>query len=90
MPQTVPQILRCLTLGSYTPSVEAGELRVRGPQALLGSLAASIRTTHDELITFLDEWAAGSWPPMSGSGLREAQQILDCGLATALMPSRWH
>jgi hypothetical protein len=84
MPQTIPQILRCLTLGRYTAAVEGGELRVRGPQPLAGPLPASIKARRDELIEFLVEWAGGVWPPAPGSGLREVQDIKDCGLSAAL------
>jgi hypothetical protein len=82
--QTVPQILRCFTLGGYTARVVEGRLETRGPQPLAGPLPASIKANRDELIAFLNEWADGVWPPAPGSGLREAQQILGCGLATAL------
>jgi hypothetical protein len=84
MPQTTIQILRCLTLGTYTARVEGNELRIRGPQPLAGPLPASIKANRDELVWFLNEWADGVWPLAPGSGLREAQQILGCGLATAL------
>ena len=83
-PQTTPQILRSLTLGRYTAAVEGNELKVRGPQPLTGPLPASIKANRDELIWFLNEWADGVWPPAPGSGLREAQQILGCGLSGAL------
>jgi hypothetical protein len=83
-PQTTAQILRCLTLGRYTAVVECGELRIRGPQPLAGPLPASIKARREELVWFLDEWADGVWPPAPGSGLREAQRILGCGLAGAL------
>ncbi len=66
-PQTTPQILRCLTLGRYTASVEDGELRIRGPQPLAGPLPASIKTRRDELINFLVEYCSGVWPPQAGS-----------------------
>jgi hypothetical protein len=84
MSQTTAQILRCFTLGRYTAKVEGNELTVCGLQPLAGPLPASIKANRDELIAFLDEWADGVWPPAPGSGLREAQQILGCGLATAL------
>jgi hypothetical protein len=71
-PQTIPQILRCRTLGRYTAAVEDGELLIRGPQPLAGPLPASIKANRDELIAFLNEWADGVWPPAPGSGLREA------------------
>jgi len=83
-PQTTPQILRCLTLGRYTASVEADKLKIRGPQPLAGPLPASIKANRDELIAFLNEWADGVWPPAPGSGLREVEQLLGCGLGTAL------
>jgi len=83
-PQTTPQILRSLTLGRYRAAVEGGELRIRGPQPLAGPLPDSIRAQRDELIDFLNEWAGGVWPPASGSGLREVEQLLGCGLGTAL------
>src|SRR5215211_6432981 len=83
-PQTTPQILRCLTLGRYTVRVEGGGLRIRGPQPLTGPLPASIRTQRDELVEFLNEWADGVWPPAPGSGLREVERVLGCGLAAAL------
>jgi hypothetical protein len=80
--QTTAQVLRCLTLGRYTAVVEGGQLRIRGPQPLAGALPASIKANRDELIAFLDEWAAGVWPPAPGSKLRE--ESLNCGLAAAL------
>src|SRR5829696_751432 len=83
-PQTTAQVLRCLSLGRYTAAVEGDELRIRGPQPLAGPLPASIKANRDELIAFLNEWADGVWPPAPESRLREAQQILGCGLATAL------
>jgi hypothetical protein len=83
-PQTTIQILRCLTLGRYTSAVEGGELRIRGPQPLAGPLPASIKARREELVGFLDEWCDGAWPPAPGSGLREVEQLLGCGLGTAL------
>jgi hypothetical protein len=83
-PQTVPQILRCLTLGGYSARVVGGTLQTSGPQPLAGPLPASIKARRDELIDFLNEWADGVWPPAPGSGLREAQQTLGCGLAPVL------
>jgi len=83
-PQAVPQVLRCLTLGGYTATVDDAELRIRGPQPLAGPLPASIKAQRDELIDFLNEWADGVWPPAPGSGLREVEQLLGCGLGTAL------
>ena len=84
MSQTTAQILRYLTLGRYTANVEGNELTVCGPQPLAGPLPASIKANRDELIAFLNEWADGAWPPAPESRLREAQQILGCGLGTAL------
>jgi hypothetical protein len=84
MAQTTAQVLRCLALGKYTARVEGDELRIRGPQPLAGPLPASIKANRDELIDFLNEWADGTWPPALGSGLREAERILGCGLAAAL------
>ena len=83
-PLSVPQILRCLTLGRYTARVEDGHLRIRGPQPLDGPLPDSIKANRGELIEFLTEWAGGAWPPASGSRIREAQQFLNCGLSVAL------
>jgi hypothetical protein len=83
-PQTAMQILRCLTLGRYTAIVEGGELKVRGLQPLADPLPASIKLNRDELIAFLNEWADGVWPPAPGSGLREAERILGCGLGAGL------
>ena len=82
--QTVPQILRCFTLGGYTARVVDGRLETEGPQPLAGPLPASIKANRDELIAFLNEWADGVWPPAPRSGLREVQQILDCSLSAAL------
>jgi hypothetical protein len=82
--QTIPQILRSLTLGRYRAAVEDGELRIRGPQPLAGPLPASIKAQRDELIDFLQEWGEGAWPPAPGSELREAQEFRDCGLASVL------
>jgi hypothetical protein len=84
MSQRTAQILRCFTLGRYTAKVERNELTVCGPQPLAGPLPTSIKANRDELIAFLNEWADGAWPPAPESRLREAQQILGCGLATAL------
>jgi hypothetical protein len=83
-PQTTIQILRSLTLGRYEARVEGGELRIRGLQPLAGPLPASIKARRDELVDFLNEWAGGVWPPAPGSGLREGQEFLDCGLAVVL------
>lgn len=84
--QTTAQVLRCFDLGGYTASVVEGELVVRGPQPLAGPLPASIKANRDELVAFLEEWCGGEWPPAREpvSGLREVQEILDCGLAVAL------
>jgi len=82
--QTPTQILRCLTLGRYTAAVVEGELKVRGPQPLAVPLPASIKANRDELVEFLSERGDGVWPPAPGSGLREIEQFLDCGLGTAL------
>ncbi len=67
--QTPAQILRCLTLGRYTATVEGnpGELAIRGPQPLAGPLPASIEARRDELIAFLSERFGGVWPPAPGS-----------------------
>ncbi len=65
--QTTTQILRCLTLGRYTATVEGGELKIRGPQPLAGSLPSSIEARRDELIAFLSERCGGVWPPAPGS-----------------------
>src|SRR5215218_9484072 len=83
-PQTTAQVLRCLSLGRYTAAVEGDELRIRGPQPLAGPLPASIKARRDELIDFLEEWADGVWPPAPGSGLREVEERLGCGLGTAV------
>jgi hypothetical protein len=85
-PQTVPQILRCFTLGRYTAAVDSNAcgLKVRGPQPLAGPLPASIKAQRDELLAFLVEWADGVWPPAPGSGLREVEEFFDRGLSTAL------
>jgi hypothetical protein len=82
--QTVPQILRCFTLGGYTARVVEGRLETLGPQPLAGPLPDSIKAQREELIAFLNEWADGVWPPAPGSGLREVEQLLGCGLGTAL------
>jgi hypothetical protein len=65
--QTTIQILRCLTLGRYTATVEDGELKIRGPQPLAGPLPASIRARREELITCLNNYCGGVWPPAPGS-----------------------
>ena len=82
--QTVPQILRCFTLGGYTAHVVDGRLETEGPQPLAGPLPASIKANRDELIAFLNEWADGVWPPAPGSGLQEAEEIVGGGLGAAL------
>ena len=65
--QTTVQILRCLTLGQYTALVVDGELEIGGPQPLADPLPASIRARRDELIDFLVDYCAGTWPPPAGS-----------------------
>jgi hypothetical protein len=82
--QTVPQILRCFALGGYTACVVDGRLHTSGPQPVAGPLPASIKARREELVGFLDEWCDGAWPPAPGSGLREVEQLLGCGLGTAL------
>ena len=66
-PQTIAQILRCLSLGGYTASVEAGELKIRGPQPLTGPLPTSIKTNREEIIYTLVEVCGGVWPPAQDS-----------------------
>ncbi len=66
-PQTIKQILCCLTLGGYTARVVEGGLETEGPQSLAGPLPASIGARHDELVTFLNEHCGGAWPPAPGS-----------------------
>ncbi len=61
-PQTTIQILRCLTLGRYTATVEDGELRIRGPQPLAGPLPASIKARREEIIAYLTDHCGGTWP----------------------------
>ncbi len=63
MPQTVVQILRCLTLGGYTARVVDGRLETEGPQPLAGPLPASIKARRAELVAFLSERCGGTWPP---------------------------
>jgi hypothetical protein len=82
--QTVPQILRCFTLGRYTARVVDGHLETEGPQPLAGPLPASIKARRDELIDFLNGYAGGVWPPAPGTTLREVQQEVGCGLAPVL------
>ncbi len=82
--QTVPQTLRCFTLGGHIARVVDGRLQTSGPQPLAGPLPASIKANRDELVDFLNEWAGGVWPPASGSRLREVQDFLGCGLAAVL------
>ena len=62
----------------YNATTKLDRKYVRGP------LAVSIKANRDELIAFLNEWADGVWSPAPRSGLREAQQILGCGLGAAL------
>jgi hypothetical protein len=83
-PQTAIQILRCFTLGGYSANVVDGRLETEGPQSLAGPLPASIRARRDELVAFLEEWGDGAWPPKPGSGLREVEEFLECGLTVAL------
>ncbi len=83
-PQTTIQILRCFSLGRYTARVVEGRLKTEGPQPLDGPLPASIKARRDELVAFLEEWAGGVWPPAAGSGLREVEEYLGCGLSVAL------
>jgi hypothetical protein len=54
-PQTVIQIVPCLTLGSYTARVVDGRLEVEGPEPLVGPLPDSIKARRDALIEFLEE-----------------------------------
>ena len=37
-----------------------------------------------EVVAILNEWADGAWPPAPGSGLRQAERLMDCGLGAAL------
>jgi hypothetical protein len=83
-PQTTSQILRCLTLGGYEARVEGEGLRIRGPRPLAGPLPASVGARRDELVSFLNEWCDGAWPPVAGSGIREVERVLGRGLAAAL------
>jgi hypothetical protein len=83
-PQTAIQILRCFTLGGYSANAVDGWLETEGPQPLAGPLPDSIRARRDELVAFLEEWGDGAWPPKPGSGLREVEEFLKCGLAVAL------
>jgi hypothetical protein len=83
-PQTVPQILRCLTLGRHAARVVEGRLETRGPLPLAGPLPDSIRARRDELVEFLVEYGDGAWPPASGSKLRTIEESSGCGLAVAL------
>jgi hypothetical protein len=83
-PQTTVQILRCFNLGRYTARMVEGRLETEGPQLLAGSLPASIKDRRDEIVTFLNEWSGGVWPPAPGSGLWEVEEFLGCGLSTAL------
>lgn len=83
-PQTVPQILRCLTLGRHAARVVEGRLETRGPLPLAGPLPDSIRARRDELVEFLVEYGDGVWPPAPGSKLRTIEESLGRGLAVAL------
>jgi hypothetical protein len=83
-PQTVPQILRCLTLGRHAARVVEGRLETRGPLPLAGPLPDSIRARRDELVEFLAEYGDGVWPPAPGSKLRTIEESSGCGLAVAL------
>ena len=84
-PQTISQILRCLTLGRYTAAVlDDGHLEIRGPRPLAGPLPASVEARRDELVSFLNGWCDGAWPPAPGSGIREVERVLGRGLAEAL------
>jgi hypothetical protein len=65
MAQSVVQILRCLTLGRYTATVDDG-LKIRGPQPLSGPLPASIKARREELVGFLTDHCGGVWPPDVG------------------------
>jgi len=82
--QTTIQILRCFTLGRYAARVVDGRLETEGPQPLVGPLPASIKLRRDEIVEFLVDHCDGVWPPAPGSGLREVEQLLGCGLGTAL------
>jgi len=84
MPQTTIQILRCFNLGGYTARMVDGRLEVEGPQPLAGPLPASISARRDEIVEFLEEYSGGVWPPPAGSGLREVEEFLGCGLSIAL------
>ncbi len=66
-PQTIKQILCCLTLGGYTARVVEGRLETEGPQPLAGPLPASIEARRDELVAFLNEYCGAAWPPAPGS-----------------------
>ena len=72
-PQTVPQILRCFSLGGYEASVAAGELKIRGPQPLAGPLPASIKARRAEIIDFLEASCAGVWLPAKDSEFYESR-----------------
>lgn len=65
--QTTVQIIRCFNLGGYTATVEAGELKVRGPQPLAGPLPASIKARREKIIDFLEGCCGGVWPPAKDS-----------------------
>ncbi len=76
MPQTTIQILRCLTLGSYTARVVDGRLEIRGPQPLAGPLPTSIAAGREEIIAYLTDNCGDAWPPAPGSreSVRAEQQ----------------
>ncbi len=84
MPQTTAQILRCLTLGTYTATVEDGELEIRGPQPLAGPLPASIDARRAELVAYLTDHCGGTWPsrnppirePRAHKAARETREFL--------------
>jgi len=59
-PQTLKQILCCLTLGGYTARVVEGGLETEGPQPLAGPLPASIKARSWELAAFLNEHCGGA------------------------------
>jgi len=66
-PQTIKQILCCLTLGGYTARVVEGRLETEGPQPLAGPLPASIKARRDELAAVLNEYCGAAWPRAPGS-----------------------
>jgi hypothetical protein len=83
-PQTVTQILRCLTLGRYTACVIDGRLETEGPQPLAGPLPASIKARRDELTKFLEDRCGGVWPPAKDSEFYEIRK----GRSMAAPPDR--